>query len=115
MAVIIPKAGVPHNHPASLRTNTRFQVSQKYKKAAETPGVIGQTTLRIDKAASTRALFQGRLPQEGHPSMVSNRKRREIVQSLGAANFPDGTGMNTVLREFEKDKSCNIGDHSSQM
>ncbi|KAJ7764042.1 hypothetical protein DFH07DRAFT_917018 [Mycena maculata] len=42
--------------------------------------------------------------------MVNNRKRREILQSVRAANFPDGTGMKAVLREFEKDKSRNIGD-----
>ncbi|KAJ7915276.1 hypothetical protein B0H13DRAFT_1610650, partial [Mycena leptocephala] len=109
-AVVIPKAGVPHNHPAFVRTKTPFQVAQKYKKAAETTGVIGQTTLRIDKAASTRALLDGKIPQEIHPSMVNNRKRREIVQSVRTASFPDGTGMKAVLREFEKDKSRNIGD-----
>ncbi|KAJ7779351.1 hypothetical protein DFH07DRAFT_950415 [Mycena maculata] len=109
-AVVIPKAGVPHNHPAFVRTKTPFQVAHKYKKAAEITGVIGQTTLRIDKAPSTRALLDGKLPQEIHPSMVNNRKRREILQSLRAANFPDGTGMKAVLREFEKDKSRNIGD-----
>ncbi|KAF7333760.1 hypothetical protein MVEN_02332700 [Mycena venus] len=109
-AVVIPKAGVPHNHPAFVRTKTPFQVAQKYKKAAETTGVIGQTTLRIDKAASTRVLLDGKLPQEIHPSMVNNRKRREIIQSVRAASFPDGTGMKAVLREFEKDKSRNIVD-----
>ncbi|KAJ6615747.1 hypothetical protein B0H10DRAFT_1949633 [Mycena sp. CBHHK59/15] len=109
-AVIIPKAGVLHNHPAFVRTKTPYQVAQKYKKAAETTGVIGQTTLRIDKAASTRALLDGKLPQEIHPSMVNNRKRREIIRSVRAASFPDGTRMKAVLREFEKDKSHNIGD-----
>jgi hypothetical protein len=51
-AVVIPKAGVPHNHPAFVRTKTPFQVAKKYKKAAEIMGVIGQTTLRIDKGTS---------------------------------------------------------------
>ncbi|KAJ7870988.1 hypothetical protein B0H14DRAFT_3571890 [Mycena olivaceomarginata] len=109
-AVVIPKAGVPHNHPAFVRTKTPFQVAKKYKKAAEITGVIGQTTLRIDKAASTRELLDGKLPQEMHPSMVNNRKRCEIVQSVRAARFPDGTGMKAVLREFEKDKSRDIRD-----
>ncbi|KAJ7699084.1 hypothetical protein B0H14DRAFT_2649327 [Mycena olivaceomarginata] len=77
-AVVIPKAGVPQNHPAFVRTKTPFQVAKKYKKAAEITGVIGQTTLRIDKAASTRKLLDGKLPQEMHPSMVNNRKRCEI-------------------------------------
>ncbi|KAJ7195977.1 hypothetical protein B0H12DRAFT_1245450 [Mycena haematopus] len=60
-AVVIPKAGIQHNHPAFVRSKTPFQVAQKYKKAAETTGVIGQTTLCIDKeaasSASQRAIF----------------------------------------------------------
>ncbi|KAJ6477691.1 hypothetical protein C8R45DRAFT_934349 [Mycena sanguinolenta] len=99
-AVVIPKAGVPHNHPAFVRNKTPFQFAQKYKKAAETTGVIGQTTLRIDKASSTRALLDGKLPQEIHPSMVNNRKRREIVRSVWAASFPDGTGMKGNLNPY---------------
>ncbi|KAJ7216752.1 hypothetical protein C8J57DRAFT_1536439 [Mycena rebaudengoi] len=102
-AVVIPKAGVSHNHPAFVRTKTPFHVAQKYKKAAETTGKIGQTTLHIDTGTSIRFY-------EIHPSMVNNRKRREIVQRVQAASFPDGTGIKAVLREFEKDKSRNIGD-----
>ncbi|KAJ7858921.1 hypothetical protein B0H14DRAFT_3135338 [Mycena olivaceomarginata] len=75
-AVVIPKAGVPHNHPAFVRTKTPFQVAKKYKKAAEIRGA--------------RELLDEKLPQEMHPSMVNNRKR--------------------CLREFEKDKSCDIRD-----
>ncbi|KAJ7895424.1 hypothetical protein B0H13DRAFT_1885545 [Mycena leptocephala] len=59
-AVVIPKAGVPHNHPAFVRAKTPFQVAQKYKKAAETTGVIGQTTLRIDKRPAQERFLTGR-------------------------------------------------------
>ncbi|KAJ7824290.1 hypothetical protein B0H14DRAFT_2597308 [Mycena olivaceomarginata] len=61
-------------------------------------------------AARTKTLLKGQIPQELHPGMIKNRRRRELVQSVRRTKFPEGTGMKGVLCEFEKDKSRDIED-----
>ncbi|KAF8178392.1 hypothetical protein K438DRAFT_1978016 [Mycena galopus ATCC 62051] len=63
-AVVIPAAGIPHTHPAFPRAKVPALVQQKYDKCIEAAGSIGMTTLRIDKASSTREILGGRLPQQ---------------------------------------------------
>ncbi|KAJ6450516.1 hypothetical protein C8R45DRAFT_848984 [Mycena sanguinolenta] len=103
-AVVIPKTGVPHNHPTFPRTKVPFATATKYKECVESTGIIGLTTLQIDNAASTKTLLKGQIPQELHPSMINNRRRRDLVQSVRTTNFPDGTGMNgTVNLPFSQE------------
>ncbi|KAJ7777643.1 hypothetical protein DFH07DRAFT_766393 [Mycena maculata] len=110
-AVVMPKAGTPHNHPIFPRTKVPFAVASQYKKCIESTGPIGATTLRVDKSSSTRAILGGKLPQELHPSLISNRRRRDMVRGSQLSRFPNGTGMqganlvSSVWNEFEEDKS----------
>ncbi|KAJ7773705.1 hypothetical protein DFH07DRAFT_767648 [Mycena maculata] len=104
-AVVMPKAGTPHNHPIFPRTKVPFAVASQYKKCIESTGPIGATTLRVDKSSSTRAILGGKLPQELHPSLISNRRRRDMVRGSQLSKFPNGTGMQAVWNEFEEDKS----------
>ncbi|KAJ7460145.1 hypothetical protein FB451DRAFT_1181819 [Mycena latifolia] len=62
-------------------------------------------------ASSTRSILNGKLPQELHPGMIDNRKRREMIHDAKMSKFPAGTGMQAVWNEYEKDKSREIGDH----
>ncbi|KAJ7468536.1 hypothetical protein FB451DRAFT_1177325 [Mycena latifolia] len=60
-------------------------------------------------SSSTRSILNGKLPQELHPGMIDNRKRREMIHDAKMSKFPAGTGMQ-VWNEYEKDKSREIGD-----
>ncbi|KAJ6612225.1 hypothetical protein B0H10DRAFT_1952502 [Mycena sp. CBHHK59/15] len=79
-AVIIPAAGVPHNHPSFTRTKIPAEVKMKYQQCIDAAGPVGMTTLRIDKSSSTHSILAGRLPQELHPGMINSRKRRDMVK-----------------------------------
>ncbi|KAJ7264698.1 hypothetical protein C8J57DRAFT_1512046 [Mycena rebaudengoi] len=70
-AVVIPKFDIPHCHPTFLRTKV---------------------------PPSTKSLLGGKLPQEVHPSMINNRKRREMVQKIRTIQFPEGTGLRLALQ-----------------
>ncbi|KAJ7505079.1 hypothetical protein B0H11DRAFT_1980187 [Mycena galericulata] len=100
-AVIIPAAGVPHSHPQFARTKIPSEIKRKYQECIDAAGVIGTTTLRVDKASSTHAILGGKLPQELHPGLLIQRK-----QTL----FPDGTGLSAIYSEFDKDRSRDIED-----
>ncbi|KAJ7627356.1 hypothetical protein FB45DRAFT_1082631 [Roridomyces roridus] len=104
-AVVIPKPGIPHNHPLFPRVKVPFHAESTYKGCAVATGPLGATTLRVDKSSATRAILGGKLPQEIHPSLINNRARRGIVQDVRGARLPSGTGMSAVWAEFEKDKS----------
>ncbi|KAJ7702531.1 hypothetical protein B0H16DRAFT_1639892 [Mycena metata] len=104
-AVVIPKAGTPHNHPLFPRSKVLFEAASKYKECITATGPIGTTTLRVDKSSSTRNILDGRLPQEIHPSLINNRRRRDMVHKARREKFPAGTGMQAVWTEFEKEKS----------
>ncbi|KAJ7602245.1 hypothetical protein FB45DRAFT_883501 [Roridomyces roridus] len=104
-AVVIPKPGIPHNHPLFPRVKVPFHAESTYKGCAVATGPLGATTLRVDKSSATRAILGGKLPQEIHPSLINNHARRGIVQDVRGARLPSGTGMSAVWAEFEKDKS----------
>ncbi|KAF8128287.1 hypothetical protein K438DRAFT_2000450 [Mycena galopus ATCC 62051] len=109
-AVVIPAAGIPHTHPAFPRAKVPALVQQKYDKCIEAAGSIGMTTLRIDKASSTREILGGRLPQQVHPSMINSRKRRDMVQTHRMNKFPNGTDLPGVYHEFSCDQSRAMED-----
>lgn len=48
-AVVIPKAGIPHNHPIFPRAKVPFAAASQYRKCIESTGPIGTTTLGVDK------------------------------------------------------------------
>ncbi|KAJ6601964.1 hypothetical protein DFH09DRAFT_1069509 [Mycena vulgaris] len=109
-AVVIPKFDIPHCHPTFLRTKVPFAAAQKYNQCIEAAGPIGTTTLRVNKAASTKSLLSGKLPQEVHPSLINNCKCREMVQKIRTMQFPEGTGLRAVWNEFENEQSQEIQD-----
>ncbi|KAJ7158444.1 hypothetical protein C8R46DRAFT_1289908 [Mycena filopes] len=109
-AVITPKSGLPHNHPTFLPSKVPYTAAEKYRTAIDAIGRIGTTTLRVDKAASTKATLGGLLPEEVHPSLINKRKRREMVKDARSERFPEGMGLKAVWNEFEKEKSRAIGD-----
>ncbi|KAJ7653853.1 hypothetical protein B0H17DRAFT_1214515 [Mycena rosella] len=101
-AVIIPKSGIPHNHPTFLRSKVPFTAAKKYRSAIDAVGLIGTTTLHVDKykslftfrsAASTKATLGGLLPEELHPSLINKRKRRGMVKDAQLEHFPEGMGL----------------------
>ncbi|KAJ7811448.1 hypothetical protein B0H13DRAFT_2383902 [Mycena leptocephala] len=79
-AVIIPKSGLPHNHPMFLPSKVPYTAAKRYCSAIDAVGLIGTTTLRVDKAPSTKATLGGLLPEEIHPSLINKRKRRDMVK-----------------------------------
>ncbi|KAJ7634204.1 hypothetical protein DFH06DRAFT_1336760 [Mycena polygramma] len=83
-----------------------FKFFDQYRQCIKLTGPIGLTTLRVDKSSTTRAILGGKLPQEVHPSLINNRKRRELVSTKKIKKFPHGTGLAGVWNEFEKDKAC---------
>ncbi|KAJ7744261.1 hypothetical protein DFH07DRAFT_963793 [Mycena maculata] len=109
-AVVIPKAGIPHNHPTFPRAKLPFAAESEYNKCIASAGPIGATTLRVDKSSSTRSILGGRLPQEIHPALINNRQRRDLLRAARLVRFPAGTGMEAVWNEFESDRSREIGD-----
>ncbi|KAJ6609718.1 hypothetical protein B0H10DRAFT_1954356 [Mycena sp. CBHHK59/15] len=109
-AVIIPAAGVPHNHPSFTRTKIPAEVKMKYQQCIDAAGPVGMTTLRIDKSSSTHSILAGRLPQELHPGMINSRKRRDMVKDTRETMYPDGTGLPAIYFEFDKDRSHDIQD-----
>ncbi|KAJ7727651.1 hypothetical protein DFH07DRAFT_782395 [Mycena maculata] len=109
-AVVIPKAGTPHNHPTFPRAKLPFAAESEYNKCIASAGPIGATTLRVDKSSSTRSILGGRLPQEIHAALINNRKRRDLLRAARLVRFPAGTGMEAVWNEFESDRSRKIGD-----
>ncbi|KAJ7491609.1 hypothetical protein B0H11DRAFT_1911874 [Mycena galericulata] len=58
----------------------------------------------IPKLQAQHRFWKGNFPKK------FTRACREMVQSVRETRFPEGTGMNAVLRKFEKDKSREIGD-----
>ncbi|KAJ6576380.1 hypothetical protein B0H10DRAFT_2102638 [Mycena sp. CBHHK59/15] len=109
-AVIIPAAGVPHNHPSFTRTKIPAEVKMKYQQCIDAAGPVGMTTLRIDKSSSTHSILAGRLPQELHPGMINSRKHRDMVKDTRETMYPDGTGLPAIYFEFDKDRSHDIQD-----
>ncbi|KAJ7287651.1 hypothetical protein C8J57DRAFT_1496066 [Mycena rebaudengoi] len=104
-AVVIPKFDIPHCHPTFLRTKVLFAAVQKYNQCIEAVGSIGMTTLHVDKAPSTKSLLGGKLPQEVHPSMINNHKRREMVEKIRTIQFPEA-----VWNKFENEQSRETQD-----
>ncbi|KAE9384038.1 hypothetical protein BT96DRAFT_842891, partial [Gymnopus androsaceus JB14] len=98
-AVIVPKAGIAHNHPTFPRMKVPCAVRMKYANAVEIFGPVAATTLRVDKAASTRSLLGGKLPQELHESMINDRVRRNIVKGMKHESAPSGFDLG-VLHQF---------------
>ncbi|KAJ7908033.1 hypothetical protein B0H13DRAFT_1879033 [Mycena leptocephala] len=128
-AVVIPAAGMRHNHPLFPRTKVPFVAASQYIQCVESNGPIGATTLRVDKSSSTHTLLNGKLPQELHPSLINNRKWREYVYDSKTTRFPPGTGMegrvivsvhvnscpesvlhSAVWHEFEQDRTRALED-----
>ncbi|KAJ7491629.1 hypothetical protein B0H11DRAFT_1911893 [Mycena galericulata] len=105
-AVVIPAAGVPH----FPRSKVPAAVQHKYYKCIDAAGVVGTTTLRVDKSSSTLNILGGKLPQEYHPSLINNPNRRDMVKNRRGDSFPEGTGLQAIYSEFEKDRSQAIGD-----
>ncbi|KAJ6555805.1 hypothetical protein B0H19DRAFT_1261963 [Mycena capillaripes] len=108
--VIIPLADVPHNHPSFPRSKVPVTVKQKYYKCIDSAGIVGTTTLRVDKASSTLAILGGKLPQEFHPSLINNRNRRDMVKDHRGSLFPEGTGLLAIYSEFDRDRARDIKD-----
>ncbi|KAJ7812272.1 hypothetical protein B0H13DRAFT_1666278 [Mycena leptocephala] len=108
-AVVIPAAGVPHNHPHFPRSKVPAAVQHKYYKCIDAADVVGTATLRVDKC-DTLNILGGKLPQEYHPSLINNRNRRDMVKNRRGDSFPEGTGLQAIYSEFEKDRSQAIGD-----
>jgi hypothetical protein len=77
---------------SNLRSDFRMRLRAMPKSRMRLLRLLRKLS-NIISAASTRAFLDGKIPQEIHPSMVNNRKRREIVQSVRTASFPDGIGM----------------------
>ncbi|KAJ7688141.1 hypothetical protein B0H17DRAFT_1135795 [Mycena rosella] len=92
-AAIIPKSGIPHNHPTFLRSKVPFAAAKKYRSAIDAVGIIGTNTLHVEKAASTKATLGGLLPEELHPSLINKRKRRGMVKDARLEHFPEGMGL----------------------
>ncbi|KAJ7024117.1 hypothetical protein C8F04DRAFT_1401328 [Mycena alexandri] len=109
-AVVIPKSGIAHNHPPFPRFKVPFAAARKYCSAIDAVGLIGTTTLRVDKAASTKTILGGLLPEELHPSLINKRKRRDMVKDARTERFPEGMGIRAVWNEFENEKSRAIND-----
>ncbi|KAJ7182143.1 hypothetical protein C8R46DRAFT_1069297 [Mycena filopes] len=70
--VIIPKSGLPHNHPTILPCKVPYTAVKTYRGVIDAVGLNGTTTLRVNKAASTKAALGGLLPEEVHPSLINN-------------------------------------------
>ncbi|KAJ7692956.1 hypothetical protein B0H16DRAFT_1849836 [Mycena metata] len=112
-AVIIPKSGIPHTHPNFPRSKVPYTAAKQYRSAIDAVGLIGTTTLRVDKvrltrslAASTKAMLGGLLPEEVHPSLISKRKRRDMVKDARSENFPEGMGLKgTVIGRVWTDRA----------
>ncbi|KAJ6454741.1 hypothetical protein C8R47DRAFT_1252140 [Mycena vitilis] len=103
-AVVIPSK-CRHSHPIFPRVKVPFAAADQYRQCIKSTGPIGLTTLRVDKSSTTRAILGGKLPQEVHPSLINNRKRRELVSAEKMKKFPHGTGLAGVWNEFELDKA----------
>ncbi|KAF9018763.1 hypothetical protein BDZ89DRAFT_1165024, partial [Hymenopellis radicata] len=101
-AVIVPKSGVAHNHPIFPAMKTPYAVAKKYKEAIRTFGPAGATTLRVDKAASTSTLLDGMLPQELHPSLINNRRRRDFLRESKLEISPQGRDVFGVLVQLQR-------------
>lgn len=118
-AVIVPEAGVAHNHPSFPRMKVPCAVRMKYANAVEIFGPIAATTLRVDKgkflnglpvyllmiaaAVSTRSLLGGKLPQELHESMISDCVRRNIVKGVKRESAPSGFDLGGTLHDTSTD------------
>ncbi|KAJ7157483.1 hypothetical protein C8R46DRAFT_1294194 [Mycena filopes] len=96
-------------HPSHLPKNKHCP-AQKYKQSIDAVGLIGTTTLRVDKAASTKTILGGLLPEEVHPSMINKRKRREMVKDARSERFPQGAGLPGVFNEFQNEQFREMGD-----
>lgn len=78
-AVIIPKSGLPHNHPMFLPSKVPYTAAKRYCSAIDAVGLIGTTTLRINKG--TLPSFVLFIPShivfsseyEGHPWRATAR------------------------------------------
>ncbi|KAJ7363005.1 hypothetical protein DFH08DRAFT_931025 [Mycena albidolilacea] len=109
-AVVIPAAGVPHTHPSFLRTKVPAAVKLKYNECIEAADPVRITTLRVDKAPSTRKILDGKLPQEAQPSMINGRTRRHLVRADRLTKFPDGTGLPGIYQEFDNEQARDTTD-----
>ncbi|KAJ7932011.1 hypothetical protein B0H13DRAFT_1593750, partial [Mycena leptocephala] len=109
-AVVIPQAGAPHNHPTFLPTKVPFAAAKTYLECIADVGPIGATTLGVDKSSSTRARLGGKIPQEIHPALINTRARRKMLLASQVATFPEGTGLTAVWKEYEDEKTREIGD-----
>ncbi|KAJ7748352.1 hypothetical protein B0H16DRAFT_1888450 [Mycena metata] len=114
-AVVIPKSGIAHNHPPFPRSKVPFAAAQKYRSAIDAVGLIGTTTLRVDRAPSTQTILGGLLPEELHPSLINKRKHRDMVHDARTERFPEGMGIRAVWNEFENEKSRAINDRYIHM
>lgn len=113
-AVVIPQSGVPHNHPLFQRSKVPFEAQSLYQSCIDSFGAVGASTSRVDHglcifiklfllvlilglgyepAPSTRAILKGKTPQNVHPSLINNRKRRRMVHDAKQAKLPLGTSF----------------------
>ncbi|KAJ3567448.1 hypothetical protein NP233_g6361 [Leucocoprinus birnbaumii] len=110
-AVVIPEDSIAHTHPTFPARKVPHSVKEHYRDCIKAfGGPLGATTSKIDNAPSTRVALEGKTPQELHPSLNDNRKRRKILLEERVVQFPKGTDIEGVLHEFNKSKSLEINE-----
>ncbi|KLO05889.1 hypothetical protein SCHPADRAFT_838781, partial [Schizopora paradoxa] len=101
-AIVVPGLE-PHSHPIFPSVKVPFRIKEIYLKCVEMHGALGATALRVDKAACTRSLLEGKLPQEVHPSLVNDRNRRKIVSVAKKNQYSSGKGLAEADDQLGKD------------
>ncbi|KAJ7584488.1 hypothetical protein C8J56DRAFT_893141 [Mycena floridula] len=97
LAVIIPEASKPHNHPTPARAKVPYHIRKQYTDCIGTFGAIGATTQQVDRAASTRVALNGDLPQELHLSLINDRKRQDLVRDAKTEDSPGDGGIEGLV------------------
>ncbi|KAJ7138641.1 hypothetical protein C8R46DRAFT_1321667, partial [Mycena filopes] len=87
----------PHNHPRFPATKVSRAGKDAYRHAVDAAGVSGLTVLKLDSAASTSKLFDGRIPAQLDPALANARVKRGIIAKVKRNENPHGLGIEGVI------------------
>ncbi|KAJ7182716.1 hypothetical protein C8R43DRAFT_868399 [Mycena crocata] len=90
LKVLIVNNNTGHNHPMPTLKKASLSVKQKYRQCVTAIGCVGATVSKVDNAASTSLILDGKTPSFFSPALQSKRVKQALVHEVKGEKFPHG-------------------------
>ncbi|KAJ7805829.1 hypothetical protein B0H14DRAFT_3770242 [Mycena olivaceomarginata] len=98
--VLIVTNGIPHNHPMPTLNRMSVGLKKVYERCVRRHGVLGATVAKVDNAASTREILDGKPPSAFAPPFYSQRGKANVILGVKREQFPHGMDETGLFHMF---------------